>query len=57
MFIRLKCKLADEPKPWVSEPQGITFDYFNGRPLGMVVAAIRVEATVYANGHGLLDSR
>ncbi len=33
--------LAQEPIPWVSEPQGISFRYFDGRPLGMLLAAIR----------------
>lgn len=33
--------LAQEPKPWVSEPQGITFRYFKGEPLGMLQAAVQ----------------
>lgn len=33
--------LAQTPKPWVSEAQGISFRYHDGRPLGMLVAAIR----------------
>lgn len=24
----------DDPRPWISEPQGITIDYYRGRPLG-----------------------
>ncbi len=32
-----RCTLAEEPKPWVSEPQGITVRYFNGQPLGCLV--------------------
>lgn len=35
--------LAEEPKPWVSEPQGISFQYFGGRPLGMLVGCIRSD--------------
>lgn len=35
--------LAQTPKPWLSEPQGISFRYFEGRPLGQVLAAIRTE--------------
>lgn len=35
--------LADKPKPWVSEPQGITFRYFNGQPLGRVLACIHAN--------------
>ena len=30
----------DQPKPWVSEPQGITIDYHRGRPLGEVTAMV-----------------
>ncbi|WP_166820430.1 DUF1570 domain-containing protein [Thalassoroseus pseudoceratinae] len=33
--------LAQEPKPWVSEPGGITFDYFDGLPLGQLLLAVR----------------
>lgn len=33
-------ELAQKPKPWVCEPQGITITYFQGRPLGEVEAVI-----------------
>ncbi len=33
--------LADQPKPWLSEAEGITFRYHNGRPLGRLLVAIR----------------
>ena len=36
--------LAQEPKPWVSEPDGITFDYCQGQPLGRLLLAIRDQA-------------
>ena len=32
--------LAQKPKPWISEPQGISFLYAGGRPLGMLLATI-----------------
>ncbi|MCH8830924.1 MAG: DUF1570 domain-containing protein [Planctomycetes bacterium] len=32
--------LAAKPKPWVSEPQGVSIVYFKGRPLGMIVGVI-----------------
>lgn len=32
--------LATDPKPWLCEPQGITFEYFDGQPLGQLVAYI-----------------
>ncbi|HEX6987308.1 MAG TPA: hypothetical protein VF170_18160 [Planctomycetaceae bacterium] len=35
--------LADEPKPWVSDAGGISFDYFDGRPLGRLLAAVLAD--------------
>lgn len=35
--------MAEHPKPWVSEPGGISFDYFHGRPLGLLLATIHVD--------------
>jgi hypothetical protein len=35
--------LAAQPKPWDCEPQGISFRYFDGEPLGRLMAAIRPE--------------
>ncbi len=35
--------LAQQPKPWRSEPDGISFRYFARRPLGQLIATIRVE--------------
>lgn len=35
--------LAREPRPWTSEPAGITFRYHAGRPLGELLAAVRDE--------------
>ncbi|MEX2286894.1 MAG: hypothetical protein WD648_07385 [Planctomycetaceae bacterium] len=35
--------LAKQPKPWESEPQGISFLYSEGRPLGMLLAAIHTR--------------
>lgn len=32
--------LADVPKPWVSTANGVSIRYFDGRPLGRLVAAI-----------------
>jgi hypothetical protein len=37
--------LADKPKPWVSEPQGLSIRYFQGRPLGMLLATIHDETS------------
>jgi hypothetical protein len=32
--------LADQPKPWTSEPPGVTIRYHRGRPLGQLLATI-----------------
>ena len=36
--------LADRPKPWTSEPAGITFQYHRGRPLGELTACVLPNA-------------
>ena len=33
-------KISGESKPWPSEPGGVTIDYHDGRPLGMLLGAI-----------------
>lgn len=38
--------LAREPKPWLSEPQGITIEYAGGYPLGRVLAAVQCDTLV-----------
>jgi hypothetical protein len=35
--------LADVPKPWVSEPNGVTIRYHRGLPLGIVLAVVRPD--------------
>ncbi|TWU58718.1 hypothetical protein Poly51_14980 [Rubripirellula tenax] len=37
--------LADEPKPWISEPPGVTIDYVGGRPLGQLIACVLPNQT------------
>ncbi len=32
--------LGTDPRPWISHPDGITFDYFRGRPLGELIAVL-----------------
>ena len=33
-------EVAQEPKPWISEPQGVTFTWYKGRPLGELQAVL-----------------
>ncbi|HEY2883453.1 MAG TPA: hypothetical protein VGJ15_13490 [Pirellulales bacterium] len=36
-----KFQLAADPKPWISEPNGISIHYNHGKPLGLLLAAVR----------------
>ncbi len=38
-----KYQLAVEPKPWISEPTGVSIRYRHGLPLGIVLGAVRAE--------------
>ncbi|MDA0835493.1 MAG: hypothetical protein O2955_14235 [Planctomycetota bacterium] len=38
--------LADKPSPWPSEPQGITFRYNQGLPLGRLIGVIHKESSI-----------
>jgi hypothetical protein len=42
--VQLNCTgryaVHDQPRPWISEPQGITIDYVYGRPLGEITAML-----------------
>jgi hypothetical protein len=35
--------LGNDPKPWVSQPQGVSIIYSEGRPIGLLLAAIHRE--------------
>jgi hypothetical protein len=37
-------QLATDPKPWISEPNGVTIRYHRGQPLGTLVAVINSES-------------
>jgi hypothetical protein len=36
-------QIADRPKIWWCEPNGVSFRYYHGQPLGMLFAAVRPE--------------
>jgi thiaminase (transcriptional activator TenA) len=38
--------LAQQPKPWISQPQGITIRYFAGRPIGRLRGALLPEGAL-----------
>lgn len=35
-----RCIIGRQPKPWVTEPQGVTVRYHRGRPLGQLLATL-----------------
>jgi len=45
--------LADDPKPWTSEPQGISIRYASDRPIGRLLVAVLVENR---NSEGLIET-
>ena len=45
--------LAPGPKPWDSEPQGISIRYANGQPIGRLLGAV-LSNSPDAEGHGTL---
>ncbi len=47
-------ELAGAPVPWISEPQGISFRYSGGRPLGTLIACIRTEGE---SGESMLKTK
>ncbi|KAA5540441.1 hypothetical protein FYK55_20740 [Roseiconus nitratireducens] len=40
-----RCTLAEEPRPWVSEPPGVTIHYAMDRPLGQLLLCVLPNAT------------
>ena len=47
--------MAQKPIQWISEPQGISIDYFDGRPIGRVMGTIRTPGDqVATSGESML---
>lgn len=42
---RGQCTINDEPKPWISEPPGVTIHYANDRPLGQLILCVLPNRT------------
>jgi hypothetical protein len=40
-----ECTLADEPKPWLSRPSGVTVRYHRGRPLGQLLGCMVTDSS------------
>ena len=38
-----KYQVANDPKPWISEPGGVSIRYIHGRPLGQLLAAVHPD--------------
>jgi hypothetical protein len=45
--------VAHDGKPWISEPRGVTIEYYRGQPLGVLLAAIRADDATANNASGL----
>lgn len=45
-----RVSLGNAPRPWISEPQGITIQYANGLPIGRVQVAVLVEVDQQTGG-------
>ncbi|HTQ38551.1 MAG TPA: hypothetical protein VMJ32_05960 [Pirellulales bacterium] len=41
-------QVASDPKPWISEPNGVSVRYIHGRPLGLMLGAVHPEHTDHA---------
>ena len=40
-----RCTINDQPKPWISEPPGVTIHYANDRPLGQLLVCVLPNRT------------
>ena len=40
-----RCTINDQPKPWISEPAGVTIHYANDRPLGQLLVCVLPNQT------------
>ena len=40
-------QINDHPMPWISEPQGVSIEYFRGFPLGCAIAILTSESGDY----------
>ena len=49
--------LAKEPKPWVSEPQGVSIRYHQGQPLGKLLAIIVPDISQVQAGQQFATSK
>ena len=47
-------QVADRPQIWWSEPSGVSIRYYQGRPLGILLGALRPEKPVENSTSGLL---
>ena len=48
-------QIVKEPKIWWCEPGGVTIRYHRGRPLGMLIAAVRADDFKVGDASGLLQ--
>lgn len=49
-----RCTLAQTPRPWSCEPNGVSIRYYRGQPLGLLLAAVRSDQPAPGATTGLL---
>ena len=47
---------GEKPKPWMSEPGGVSIRYYKGRPLGILLASVRPDHPAPGSTSALLHS-
>ena len=47
--------LADKPRPWVSEANGVSLRYTKGQPLGRLLGCVRLSGSSEQAARGMLD--
>ncbi|HZZ30178.1 MAG TPA: hypothetical protein VFE46_19425 [Pirellulales bacterium] len=40
-------QVANDPKPWISEPNGVSIRYIHGRPMGVLLAAVYAKDSTH----------
>ncbi|MEM6690508.1 MAG: hypothetical protein AAF664_13830 [Planctomycetota bacterium] len=56
VYARGEAILANDPRPWMSQPPGITIRYHQGKPLGQLLAAwVPIDETDSERSSGLLS--
>jgi hypothetical protein len=55
VLARGQYEVAQEPEPWICEPGGVSIEYYRGRPLGQLLAAVRPADASAADAKSFLQ--